>query len=65
MRQAKQNCNPADTNLTLTAVVLADWESTTPALGCGFLLSRRRKRSRSAVLSRSQVPSVRHLLNHQ
>src|SRR5215203_6607516 len=40
-----------------TPVVLADCESTTPALGCRFLLSRTRKRSRRAALSRSKVPT--------
>ena len=50
--------------LTPTPVVLADWESTTPALlDCGCLPERSTlKRSRNAALSRSQVPSILHLL---
>jgi len=47
----------------LTPVVLADWESTMAALGCGFLPNRARKISRNAALSRSQVPSMRQARN--
>ncbi len=36
-----------------------------PALGSAFLPKRVRSRSRSAALSRSKVPSVRHLPNDQ
>jgi hypothetical protein len=46
-------------------VVFADWESAIPALGSGSLPERARNRSRSAALSLSKVPSVRHLPNHQ
>ena len=46
-----------------TPVVLADWESTMAALGCGFLPNRARKISRNAALSRSQVPSMRQARN--
>jgi hypothetical protein len=48
-----------------TPVVLVDWESAMPALGSGFLPKRVRSRSRKAALSRSNVPSVPHLPNHQ
>jgi hypothetical protein len=34
-----------------------------PALGWGFLPDLARTRSRSAAFRRSQVPSMRHLLN--
>ena len=46
-----------------TPVVLTDWESTIAALGSGFLPSRARRVSRNAEFRRSQVPSMRHLLN--
>jgi hypothetical protein len=46
-----------------TPVVLTDWESTIAALGSGFLSSRARRVSRNAAFRRSQVPSMRHLLN--
>jgi len=36
-----------------------------PALGSGFLPKRLLSRSRNAALSRSTVPSVLHLPNHQ
>ena len=51
------------TLLATDLVVLADWLSTMPALGFGFLPERTRKLSRNAALSRSKVPSMRHLLN--
>jgi hypothetical protein len=41
-----------------------DWESAIPALGSGFLPKRLRTRSLNAALSRSKVPSMRHLPNH-
>ena len=43
-------------------VVLADCESIIPALGWGFLPSRTRKRSRSAVFSCSHTPSMCQIL---
>src|SRR5829696_5749612 len=46
-----------------TPVVLVVWESTIPALGSGSLPRRTRKSSRSSAFKRSQVPSMRHLLN--
>jgi hypothetical protein len=48
-----------------TPVVLVVWESAIPTLGRGFLPKRLRSRSRNAALSRSKVPSMRHLPNHQ
>ena len=50
-------------SLPPTPVVLTDWESTMPALGSGFLHNRARKLWRNAALSRSHVPSMRHVLN--
>src|SRR5215212_9270662 len=50
-------------SLPPTPVVLTVWESTIAALGSGSLPSRARRRSRSSVFRRSQVPSMRHLLN--
>jgi hypothetical protein len=47
-----------------TPVVLVVWESAMPVLGSGLLPNRARERSRSAALSRSNVPSRRHLPNH-
>jgi hypothetical protein len=41
-------------------VVFDDWESATPALGCGFLPKHVRKRSRSTALSFSKVPLILH-----
>jgi hypothetical protein len=40
-------------------------ESAMPALGRGSLPRRLRSCSRKAALSRSKVPSARHLPNHQ
>src|SRR5215218_3325937 len=48
-----------------TPVLFEDWESAIPALGSEFLPKRLRTRSRNAALSRSKVPSMRHLPNHQ
>src|SRR5918994_489798 len=50
-------------SLPPTPVVLTDWESTMAALGLGSLPSRARNSSRSSAFRRSQVPSMRHLLN--
>jgi hypothetical protein len=48
-----------------TPVLLEDWESAIPPLGSGFLPKRLRTRSLNAALSRSKVPSMRYLPNHQ
>ena len=47
-----------------SGALLEDWESAIPALGSGFLPKRLRTRSLNAALSRSKVPSMRHLPNH-
>jgi hypothetical protein len=44
-------------------VVFADWESTMPALGFGFLPTCDRKLSRNPEFRCSHVPSMGHLLN--
>jgi hypothetical protein len=46
-----------------TPVVLADCESTMPALGLAFLPEQPRNRSHITALSLSHVPSMRHFLN--
>jgi hypothetical protein len=47
------------------SVVLADWLSTTAALGSGWRPSATRTRRRSASLIRAQVPSSRQRLKYQ